>query len=316
MSGFAVIFPSQGVQHVGMGAGLCAASEKARKVFSDAGRALGRDIAGLCREGPKSELDRTVNTQITVFLCNIAAYVIFRELAGSDPQAAAGHSLGEYAAIFAAGALGAEDLAVVVRDRGERHERAFPSGAGKMAAIIGLEEVIIARLCAEASSAAEIVEMANLNAVNQTVVSGHAPAVDRVLEAAVQAGAKKIAALPISVPCHSSLMEEAARLFREDLDRVSFRDFRIPVIPNCDPGARYSPETAKNLLWKQIVSPVRWHETVRRMADMGIDTIVEIGPKKVLSGLIPAIDKRVRPLYGGNDAASLEKCAEAVRGSV
>jgi [acyl-carrier-protein] S-malonyltransferase len=316
MSGFAVVFPGQGTQHVGMGGDLWAASEKARAVFSQAGRVLGRDIAGLCREGPQSELDRTVNTQISVFICSIAAYEVFRELAGFDPRVAAGHSLGEYAAIFAAGALGIEDLAAIVRDRGERHENAYPPGQGKMAAIIGLDEPAVARLCAEMSAGAEVVDIANLNAANQTVVSGHAAGVARVLAAAVRAGAKKTAVLPISVPCHSRLMEEAARLFRGDLDRVSFREFRIPVIPNFDPDALYSPDTAKNLLWRQIVSPVRWHEAIRRIADMGIDTIVEIGPKRVLSGLVPAIDKRIRPLYGGNDAASVEKCAQAIRNSV
>jgi [acyl-carrier-protein] S-malonyltransferase len=193
-----------------------------------------------------------------------------------------------------------------------RHEEAVPPGAGAMAAVVGLTGSRLEELVTGCSAEGEPVDLANLNAPNQAVVSGHAGAVERLMEQAKERGAKLVVRLPISVPCHSRLLAGASARFARDLEGVRFNVFQIPVIPNCNPDTLYSPENARDLMSRQIVSPVRWQETIERMVQMGVDTIVEVGPKRVLSGLIKNIRKDIRLHYVG-DAESLNRLGELAR---
>ncbi len=307
-----LVFPGQGSQFVGMGRDLHERHEIVRHVFDLAGEILGTDILSMCLEGPKELLDQTANTQLAVLTFEIAALEAVRKLDILEPAVAAGHSLGEYSAVYASGGLGLKDVLALVRARAMRHEEAVPPGAGAMAAVVGLTGSQVEELVTGCSAEGEPVDLANLNAPNQAVVSGHAGAVERLMEQAKERGAKLVVRLPISVPCHSRLLAGASARFARDLDGVRFNVFRIPVIPNCNPDTLYSPENARDLMSRQIVSPVRWQETIERMVQMGVDTIVEIGPKRVLSGLIRNIRKDIRLHYVG-DAESLSRLGELAR---
>lgn len=293
------VFPGQGSQFVGMGAGLCG-QETFRKVFTAAGRVLGRDLLELCLKGPREDLDRTLNTQLAVLAFEIALLEILRERGLPDPMVMAGHSLGEYSAVYAAGALSLEQVFEVVSLRAKRHEEAVPAGSGAMAAVTGLPLDVVKHLLEECSGGEETIELANINTPNQSVVSGHARAVERVVDRAREAGARMVVRLPISVPCHCRLMAKAAARFAGDLDGIVFRDFRTPVIPNCDPSVLYTSRNAAELMSRQIVSIVRWQETIERMSAMGVGTIVEIGPKRVLSGLIRTIRPEIKSVHIGD----------------
>jgi [acyl-carrier-protein] S-malonyltransferase len=312
MGRIGLVFPGQGSQFVGMGGDLCERHETFRNVFARAGEILGTDILSLCLNGPGEALDQTVNTQIAVLTFEIAAYETLRELNVLTPAVIAGHSLGEYSAVYASGALELEQVPPLVRARAKRHEEAVPKGFGAMAAIVGLTLDQMKSLVEESSREEEPVDLANINAPNQAVVSGHARAVERLMERAKEIGAKLVVRLPISAPCHCRLLAEASGLFRKDLESACFRPFEYPVIPNCDPAVFYSRENAAELLRRQIVSPVRWQETVEAMIRMGVETIVEVGPKRVLSGLIKSIRKDIRLVFAG-DAESLGRCTELAR---
>jgi [acyl-carrier-protein] S-malonyltransferase len=270
------------------------------------------DVLSLCLNGPREALDQTVNTQLAVLTFEIAAFDALKELHALDPAVIAGHSLGEYGAIYASGALGLEEILTLVRSRAKRHEEAVPQGFGAMAAVVGLTLDQMKNLVEESSRVDEPVDLANINAPNQAVVSGHSGAVERLMERAKEIGAKLVVRLPISAPCHCRLLAEASGLFRKDLEQARFRPFERPVIPNCDPAAFYTQENAAELLRRQIVSPVRWQETVEKMAEMGVETIVEVGPKRVLSGLIKNVRKDMRLVFAG-DAESLGRCGELLR---
>lgn len=309
MGKIGLVFPGQGSQFVGMGADLCEQDATFRGVFARAGDILGDDILSLCLKGPKDRLDQTVNTQLAVLVFEIAAYEALRKRRGFTPAAIAGHSLGEYSAIYAAGALGLEEVLRLVRSRARHHEEAAPPGFGAMAAVVGLTLEQMKGLVGEASREGEPVDLANINAPNQAVASGHVRAVERLMERARETGARLVVRLPISVPCHSRLLAQAAERFRKDLEQTGFMPFGSPVVPNCDPALLYSRDNAADLLARQIVSPVRWQETIERMARMGISTIVEIGPRKTLAGLIKNIQKDMRAVFAG-DVPSVGACAE------
>jgi [acyl-carrier-protein] S-malonyltransferase len=312
MGRIGLVFPGQGSQFVGMGVDLCGSHHIFRGVFERAGEILDTDILSLCLNGPREALDQTVNTQLAVLTFEIAAFETLKELNALDPAVIAGHSLGEYSAIYASGALGLEEILTLVRSRAKRHEEAVPQGFGAMAAVVGLTLDQMKELVMECSREDEPVDLANINAPIQTVVSGHARAVERLMERAKETGAKLVVRLPISAPCHCRLLAEASGLFQKDLEKAHFGSFEHPVIPNCEPSAFYSRENAAEFLRKQIISPVRWQETVEKMAEMGVETIVEVGPKRVLSGLIRNIRKDMRLIFVG-DAESLGKCSELVR---
>lgn len=300
MERIGLVFPGQGSQFVGMGADLCEQQATFRKVFTLACDILGVDILSLCLHGPEEELRRTVNTQLAVFIFEVAVYETLRERNVLNPTVVAGHSLGEYSAVYAAGALDLEEILMLVRSRAKYHEEALPEGFGAMVAIVGLTLDQVKSLVTECSGENEPVDLANINAPNQIVVSGHARAVERLMDRAKEIEAKLVVPLPISVPCHSRLLTEASALFARDLEKVHFKTFRVPVIPNCDPSIVYTRENAADLMRRQMVSPVHWQETIERMKTMGIETIVEVGPKRVLSGLIKTVRPDSRLFYMGN----------------
>lgn len=308
MANVAFVFPGQGAQYVGMGFDLYREDETVRGVFAQAGQILGIDMAALCFHGPRDVLDLTVNTQIAVLTLDIAIYRLFKRTVAVTPAVLAGHSLGEYAALYAAGAVRITDLLPLVQARAQHHQKAVLPGAGAMAAIIGLSSETIDTLCRSVQSETQTVGLAIRNAPNQTVISGDEPAVKKVMDAAEKMGGAKALKLPISVPCHCRLLEPAARWLRADLEKVDFDEFQTPVIPNCDPDVFYTRENARELLARQVTSPVKWQETVEKMGCMGIDTVVEIGPKRTLSGLIKRIDRRMR-LLNVEDLASFRKTA-------
>lgn len=309
MGTIGLVFPGQGSQFVGMGGDLCERHQTFRNVFARAREILGTDILSLCLNGPREALDQTVNTQLAVLTFEIAAFETLRELNVLTPSVVAGHSLGEYSAIYASGALGLEEVLPLVRSRARHHEEAVPRGLGAMAAIVGLTLDQMKSLVEESSREDEPVDLANINAPNQAVVSGHSGAVLRLMERAKEIGAKLVVRLPISAPCHCRLLAEASGLFGRDLESARFGAFERPVIPNCEPAAFYSPDNAAELLRRQIVSPVRWQETIEKMNEMGVETIVEVGPKRVLSGLIRNIKKDMRLVFVG-DAESLDNCGK------
>jgi [acyl-carrier-protein] S-malonyltransferase len=312
MEKWALVFPGQGSQYVGMGADLFKKFGAFRDVFSRTRDVTGMDIAKICLEGPPGVLDQTVHTQLAVLTFELAAYELFQaHIGAAAPTVAAGHSLGEYSALYAAGSLRLEETIAIVQARARRHQEALRPGVGAMAAILGLDYGAVAKICATCSRPGESLDLANLNAPNQVVISGNARAVERVGAMSGEAKIKKFVLLPISVACHSRLLSEAAELFRGDLEKIAFHPCLIPVIPNYDPSRLHSPDCSLELLQRQMVSPVRWQETVERMAALGVRTVVEIGPRKVLSGLIKNIDRRLRLLYVG-DGESLLKTVSSL----
>ena len=314
MAKIALVFPGQGTQHIGMGSSLFAEFAGVRDVFDQASSILDIDMRRLCFEGPQEALDLTVNTQIAVLTLNIAIYSIFKEKTGVNPVVMAGHSLGEYAALYAAGAIVFDDVFPLVQARAQYHQEAVSPGAGAMGAIIGMDDDAVQSICAEVNNDREQVALAIYNAPGQVVISGHTGAVEKVMQVAKQKGAMKVVRLPISAPCHCSLLQDAARRFAENLASVVFRNCIPEVIPNCDPNIFYTKENACELLTRQIISPVKWRQTVEKMAALGVEKIIEIGPKQTLCGLIKRIDKGIQ-LFSVEDSSSLYKTAEAISDS-
>jgi len=296
----AFVFPGQGTQHVGMGKELYREFPAVRNAFDRAAEILGFDVAHLCFEGPQKELDLTVNTQTAILTMEMALHNLIKDTLSIKPKIMAGHSLGEYCALYAAGAIDFTDALNTVKARAVYHQEAVPVGEGAMAAIIGLDYDDVRQICLAVKEKEEIVGVSVLNAPKQLSISGHTAAVEKVMAKAKEKKALSVIKLPISVPCHCSLLDNASERLRLVLNRINFHDLQIPVIPNCDPDVFYTKENARDLLQRQIKSPVRWQETVEKMAVLGIDTIVEIGPKKTLSGLIKRIDKRFQLLNIGD----------------
>jgi len=246
---------------------------------------------------------------------DLAAWRAFSERVKAKPVIMAGHSLGEYAALHAAGAVNLRDCLSLVSRRAEFHQEAVPMGEGAMAAILGLSREEVEALCRDRDREGHAVTVSIENAPGQIVISGHTAAVSEVVAAAGTREGIRAVLLPISVPCHCRLLQGAAGRFTDALRNVEFRDCDVPVIPNCDPSLLHSRERTRDLLVRQIISPVRWRETIERMAEMGVDTIVEIGPKRILSGLIRRIDRRLRLLNVEVEAA-LERTASALNGGM
>lgn len=300
----AFVFPGQGSQAVGMGKAFYEASPAAKMVFEEANDALGFDLARLAFEGPEQELALTVNTQPAVLTTSVAAAAVCAER-GLATRLAAGHSLGEYSALIVAGALGFRDAVRIVRRRGQFMQEAVPVGVGAMAAIMGLEVSAVEQICAEVAHG-EVVEVANLNAPLQIVIAGHRPAVERAVRLAGERGGRKSVLLPVSAPFHCALMAPAAERLAAELDGVAVADPTLPVVRNVDAAVTRTAAEVKPALRRQVVSPVRWTDCVRRLAGEGATTFVEVGPGRVLTGLLKRILDGARGV-AVEDPASLDR---------
>jgi [acyl-carrier-protein] S-malonyltransferase len=307
-------FPGQGSQAVGMGRAFHDASPAAKVVFEEANDALGFDLMRLMFDGPESDLALTANTQPAVLTASVAAAAACAE-AGIRPALAAGHSLGEYSALVVAGALAFADAVRIVRRRGEFMQEAVPVGTGAMAAILGLDLAVVESVCADAAhgpAGADVVGIANINSPGQIVVAGHRAAVERAVAIAAGRGGRKSVVLPVSAPFHCALMAPAAERLALELSRVPVHDPRIPIVRNVDGGVtRAAAEIAPALL-SQVASPVRWTECVQRLAKEGGDVFVEVGPGRVLTGLLRRILDGARG-FSVEDPAGLDKLLAGTR---
>jgi [acyl-carrier-protein] S-malonyltransferase len=286
----AFVFPGQGSQSVGMMQSF-ADLPGVHETFAQASELLGQDLWKLAAGGPADELNLTANTQPVMLVAGVALYRAWQARKGSAPAIMAGHSLGEYTALVAGGALEFADAVPLVRFRARAMQEAVPAGVGAIAAILGLEDDDVRAICAEASSANEVAEAANFNSPAQVVIAGNKAAIERGMQIAEARGAKRAVLLPMSVPSHCSLMRPAAERMRKELGSLSFRRGTVPVLHNADVKSAESADAIKNALVRQLVQPVRWVETVRQMVSDGVTHIVECGPGKVLAGL----NKRIAP---------------------
>jgi [acyl-carrier-protein] S-malonyltransferase len=290
MSGVVFIFPGQGSQYAGMGRELAEAFPVARGVFDEADRALGFSLSELCFSGPDEALKLTENTQPAILAASVAAYHALEEN-GIHPDYVAGHSLGEYSALVAAGALKFADAIRLVRKRGQYMQEAVPRGEGAMAAVLGLRPGQVAEICRKATDGK--VMPANLNSPEQTVISGDAAAVKSAVEQASAAGAKRAVMLPVSAPFHSELMRPAQERLEKDLRGTEFSPLKISLVTNVDAALITSGAEAREALIRQVTLPVRWEESIRELIEQGATTFVEVGPGRVLSGLLRQIDRSV-----------------------
>jgi len=304
----AFLFPGQGAQAVGMGKAFYEASKAARATFDEANDALGLDLRRLAFEGPEAELALTANTQPAVLTASVAAAAACAER-GLEPAIATGHSLGEYSALVVAGAMSFADAVRVVRRRGELMQDAVPLGVGAMAAIMGMELDAVERVCV-AAAGGEVVQVANVNSTGQIVIAGHRTAVERAVAHASEQGGKKSVLLPVSAPFHCALMAPAAERLAPMLAGLAVDDPRIPVVRNVDAGVTRSRAEVTPFLLRQIASPVRWTDCVRRLVDEGATTFVEVGPGRVLTGLLRRIVDGARGL-SVEDPVGLEKALAA-----
>lgn len=303
MSKLAFLFAGQASQYPGMGRNLSECFPESRAVFDEADRVLGFSISQLCFEGSEDALKLTENQQPAILTVSIAAYRAL-EKRGITPEITAGHSLGEYSALVAAGALDFSTAVKLVRQRGRYMQEAVPAGEGAMAAILGLPPAEVAEICRKAANG-DVAAPANLNAPEQTVISGTAAAVKRAVEIASQSGAKRTVILNVSAPFHCDLMIPAQKRLEPDLRAAKFSALRIPLVTNVDAEGITSGEEAREALIRQVTLPVRWLDSVREMIDRGVNIFVEVGPGKILSGLLRQIDRSVR-CFNVEDAASLQ----------
>jgi len=307
----AMVFPGQGSQSVGMLKAYAGLPE-IEAVRAEAAAELGDGFMKIIDEGPAEQLSLTVNTQPAMVTAGIAAFRAWRSLGGGVPQIVAGHSLGEYSALVAAGALSFRDALPLVRFRAQAMQEAVPEGQGAMAAILGLEDAAAKAACEDAAQG-EVVQAVNFNAPGQVVIAGHKSAVARAVEACKARGAKRAMPLPVSAPFHSSLMKPAGEKLRLYLEQLSLQETRIPVINNVDVKVETNPDQIKSALVRQAASPVRWVEIIRAMAEQGVTHVVECGPGKVLAGLVKRIDARMVGL-AATDRASLEQALATIKG--
>jgi [acyl-carrier-protein] S-malonyltransferase len=304
MARTAFLFPGQGSQAVGMGQALAQAFPEAKAVFDQADAALGMSLSRLCFEGPESELVLTRNTQPAILTVSVAAHAVY---AARAPAAdfVAGHSLGEYSALVAARSLSLADAVRAVQARGTFMQEAVPAGTGAMAAVLGMEPEAVARVCAEAASG-EVVSAANFNSPEQTVIAGAAAAVERASALLKTSGAKRVVPLPVSAPFHCALMEPVKARLAEVLARCTVAPPAIPVVTNVEARPNQDPARVVPLLLEQVTSPVRWVETIGWLREAGVTRMVELGPGRVLSGLVKRIARDVEVL-NVEDPASLAK---------
>src|SRR5713101_9439690 len=312
MGKIAFIFPGQASQYPGMGKELAEKYPEARAVFDEADQALGFSISQMCFSGNEEDLKQTANTQPAILACSVA---VQRVLAGKGvtPDFVAGHSLGEYSALVAAGSLKFSDAVKLVRKRGTYMQEAVPAGVGAMAAILGIAPAVVADACKRAAEH-EVCSAANLNSPDQTVISGNAGAVKRAVEIASQLGAKRAVMLPVSAPFHSALMRPAQEKLAKDLEKTEFAALQVPLVTNVDADTITGGEEAREALVRQVIMPVRWEESIRLLIDEGVNTFVEVGPGRVLTGLLRQIERSVAALNVEDEkslAATVEKIAGA-----
>ena len=312
MGKVAFVFPGQASQYAGMGKELAEKHPAAKAVFDEANNALGFSISRICFEGTEEDLKLTANTQPAILTCSVAIYRVLAER-GLTPDYVAGHSLGEYSALVAAGALRFADAVQLVRKRGTYMQDAVPAGVGAMAAIMGLSPAVVADVCKRAAGN-DICAAANLNSPDQTVISGHAGAVKRAVELASQAGAKRAVILAVSAPFHSALMMPMQQRLEQDLRSTEFSNLQVPLVTNVDADTTTSGSEAREALIQQVSMPVRWEESVRLLIEEGVNTFVEVGPGRVLTGLLRQIERSVAAL-NVEDEKSLAATAEKIAGA-
>ena len=312
MGKVAFVFPGQASQYSGMGKELAEKYPVARAVFDEADQALGFSVSKLCFEGTEDDLKLTANTQPAILTVSVAAGRVLAEK-GIAPDFVAGHSLGEYSALVAAGSVKFADAVKLVHKRGTYMQEAVPAGQGAMAAIMGLSPAVVQDACKRAAEG-EICSPANLNSPEQTVISGHAGAVKRAVEIASQLGAKRSMVLPVSAPFHSALMVPAQEKLEKDLNAAEFEDLQVPLVTNVDADSIRQGEEARSALIRQVTMPVRWEESMRMLLDEGVNTFVEVGPGRVLTGLMRQIERSVATL-NVEDEKSLQATVEKIAGA-
>ena len=288
----AFVFPGQGSQSVGMLADLHKEFSVVKDTFDAASNTLGYDLWDIVQQGPDDKLNQTDVTQPAMLSAGVAAWRVWQEKQGKQPVVMAGHSLGEYTALVCAGSLAFEDAVTLVADRGRFMQEAVPVGEGAMAAILGLEDDVVEQACNQAVEG-DVVQAVNFNSPGQVVIAGNARAVERAVENAKQAGAKRAVMLPGSVPSHCQLMEPAAHYLAERLQKVEIKVPTLDVINNVDVQIEADPDAIKDALVRQLCNPVQWVKTIQKMSAEGVNTVVECGPGKVLAGLNKRIDKKM-----------------------
>ena len=286
----ALIFPGQGSQYAGMGKELAENFAVARETFAEADEALGFSLSRLCFEGPEQDLKLTANTQPAILTTSVAALRVIQAETGFSAHYLAGHSLGEYSALVASGAMGFTDAVRTVRSRGTFMQEAVPVGVGAMAAILGVEPEVLAEICREAAQG-EVVSPANYNSPGQIVIAGHAGAVNRAIEIAKARGFRKAMLLPVSAPFHCSLMVPAGERLVKILEGIEITPLQVPVVSNVEGEPNDVKDRVKELLVNQVSAPVLWDKSIQKMAELGVRRFIEIGPGKVLSGLVKRIFK-------------------------
>jgi [acyl-carrier-protein] S-malonyltransferase len=293
MSKTAFLFPGQGSQSVGMGSALAANFPAARQVFEEANDALGFDLAAICFDGPEDQLRLTEFTQPAIFTVSVAALRVLNQK-GMQADYVAGHSLGEYSANVAAGAISFADAVRTVRKRGQLMQQAVPAGEGAMAAILGMQADAVAAVCKDASQPGSPVEPANMNSPEQVVISGAAAAVERAMALAKERGAKRAVALPVSAPFHCSLMQPAQDALKPVLEAIPFSTAKVPVVVNVDARLVKDAADLREALVRQVTGAVRWTESMQMLIADGVTQFVEVGPGKVLSGLLRQVDRSLK----------------------
>ncbi len=312
--GIAVIFPGQGSQYVGMSKSFYDGFESARSIFDEADSALGIDLAKTIFGGPAEELNKTAITQPALLTASIAAYRVLGESGVLNPASFAGHSLGEYTALVAAGVLGFADAVRLVHLRGRFMQEGVADGVGAMAAVIGLNGAIVGEICSEATEDGSVVVPANINSPAQVVISGHAEAVKRAAALASERGARKVIELKVSAPSHSPLMAGAADRLAEELASVELKPFNAAVYSNVEAAPIPDVSSVADLLKRQLVSPVRWVDTINNMKLDGVGAMLEVGPGRVLTGLVRRIDKSIKT-FNLDNAGELDALIASLEGA-